>query len=146
MLHDSYQRRMIIARCWSGYDLIADTFAVPHQFHIEFPSLVELALCSGYFQILVEIGWGGHFLHIHEEYAFPDYTLVVKAYSYNLLDKGKHPVIRADPLPHHQVDYRGHELTHFPYHLHDETGKICSFSGQIESFIKKVVAVLDRGI
>jgi hypothetical protein len=143
VLYDSYQRRLIIDRCWLIYDLITETFAVPHQFHIQFPSLVELALTSGYLQVLVEIGRKGHLLHNHEEYDFRNYELVIKVYSYSLLDKSKHSIIRADRLPHHRVDYRRRKLTHFPHHLHDERGKICSFSGQIEDFVKRVAAVVE---
>ena len=108
MLHDSHQRRLIINRCWLIYDLITKKFRPLHEFHIEFPSLAELALISGYLQVLVEITRRGHFLHIHEEYDFIEHILVVKGYSYNLLDKSKHSIIRADCLPHHQVDYKGH--------------------------------------
>jgi hypothetical protein len=113
VLHDSHQRRLIINRCWLIYDLITKKFRPLHEFHIEFPSLVELALISGYLQVLVEITRRGHFLHIHEEYDFIEHILVVKVYSYNLLDKSKHSNIRADSLPHHRVDYKGHNLSHF---------------------------------
>ena len=68
MLYDSHQQRLIIERCWLIYDLITEMFPVPCRFHVEFPSLVELALTSGYFQIFVKISRKGHFLHIHEEY------------------------------------------------------------------------------
>lgn len=142
MLYDSYQQRLIIDRCWLIYDSLTETFAVPHKFHIEFPSLLELALISGYLQVLVTINRKEHLLHIHEEYDLRDYELVVKVYSYNLLDRSKHNIIRADPLPHHRVDYRRRKLTHFPHHLHDERGRICSFSGQIEDFVKRVGALL----
>ena len=81
-------------------------------------------------------------LHINEEYDFQNQKLDVKAYSYNLLDKNKNSLIRADSLPHHGVDYRRRKLTHFPHHLHDERGRICSFSGQIEDFVKISAASL----
>jgi len=142
-LYDSYQRSLIIDRCWLIYDLITETFAVPRPFHIEFPSLVEFALISGYLQVLVEIRRKGLTLHIHEEYDFRNYELVLSVYSYTLLDKNKHSIIRADPLPHHRVDYRRRKLTHFPHHLHDERGRICSFSGRIEDCVKRSAAVLD---
>ncbi|MBL7073664.1 hypothetical protein ISS37_00295 [candidate division KSB1 bacterium] len=143
MLYDSYQRRLIIDRCWLIYDLITETFAVPHQFHIDFPLMVEVALISGYLQVLVEISRKGHLLHIHEEYDFRNHELVIRVYSYNLLHKSKHNIIRADPLPHYRVDYRRRKLAHFPHHLHEEKGRICSFSGQIEDFVKRVAAVLE---
>lgn len=55
MLYNSYQRRLIIDRCWMIYDFITKTFTVPHEFHIEIASIVEGAITSGYLQILVEI-------------------------------------------------------------------------------------------
>jgi len=143
VLHNSHQRGLIIDRCWLIYDLITEKFQPPHEFTTEFPSLVELALSSGYLQVFVEISRGGYFLHIHEEYDFREHTLSVKAYSYNLLDKGKNNIIRADCLAHHQVDYKGHKLTHFPHHVHDEKGRICSFSGRIEDFLTRSSAVLE---
>ncbi len=128
MLHNSHQRRLIIERCWLIYDLITEKFQPPHEFHIEFPSLVELALSPGYLQVLVEISRRGHFLHIHEEYDFREHMLVIKIYSYNLFDKGKHNIIRADSLPHH---------------LHDEKGRICSFSGQIDDIVKRSSPIIE---
>ena len=44
MLHDSHQRRLIIYRCWLIYDLITKKFRPLHEFHIEFPSLAEIAV------------------------------------------------------------------------------------------------------
>ena len=142
MLHDSHQRRLIINRCWLIYDLITKKFRPLNEFHIEFPSLAELALISGYLQVLVEITRRGHFLHIHEEYDFIEHILVVKGYSYNLLDKSKHSIIRADSLPHHRVDYKGHNISHFPDHLHDEKGRICSFSGKLQDFLKRASEII----
>ena len=143
MLHDSHQRRLIINRCWLIYDLITKKFRPLHEFHIEFPSLAELALISGYLQVLVEITRRGHFLRIHEEYDFIEHMLVVKVYSYNLLDKSKHSIIRADSLPHHRVDYKGHKLSHFPDHLHDEKGRISSFSGKIDDFVERTSEIVE---
>jgi len=145
VLYDSHQRRLIINRCWLIYDLITKKFRPLHEFHIEFPSLAELALISGYLQVLVEITRRGHFLRIHEEYDFIEHILVVKVYSYNLLDKSKHSIIRADSLPHHRVDYKGHNLSHFPDHLHDERGRISSFSGKIEDFVEGACEIIESG-
>jgi hypothetical protein len=142
VLHDAHQRRLIINRCWLIYDLITKKFRPLHEFHIEFPSLAELALISGYLQVLVEITRRGHFLRIHEEFDFIEHMLVVKVYSYNLLDKSKHSIIRADSLPHHRVDYKGHNLSHFPDHLHDQKGRICSFSGKLQDFVKRASKIL----
>ncbi len=93
-------------------------------------------MISGYFQLAIEIGPKGYLLHIHEEYKFRDYRLAIKTYSYNLLDRNKNSVMRADSLPYHKVDYKGKKLTNFPHHLHDNKGKLCQFSGKIEDFIK----------
>ena len=96
MFHDSNQQRLIIDRGWLIYDLISFKFIVPHQFHVEYPSVLESSIISGYFQLAVEIGEKGHLLRIHEEYEFRDYGLTIKAYSYNLLDENKNNIIRAD--------------------------------------------------
>lgn len=146
MLHNSHQRRLIINRCWLIYDLITEKFRPLHEFYIEFPSLVELALISGYLQVFVEISPRGHFLHIHEEYDFGKHRLKVKGYSYNLLDKSKHNIIRADSLPHHRVDYKSHKLSHFPDHLHDEKGRIRSFTGKIEDFVKRASEIIESEV
>jgi len=146
VLHNSHQRRLIINRCWLIYDLITEKFRPLHEFHIEFSSLVELALISGYLQVLVEISSRGHFLHIHEEYDFGEHRLKVKGYSYNLLDKSKRCIIRADSLSHHQVDYKTHKLSHFPDHLHDEKGRICSFTGKIEDFVKRALEIIESEV
>ena len=87
MLFNSQQRGLIIKRCWLIYELISDKLQPPYEFHIEFPSLVEFALTSGYFQVLVVVNRSEHFLHIHEEYDFREYMLLIKAYNYILLDK-----------------------------------------------------------
>jgi hypothetical protein len=142
VLYDSHQHRLIINRCWLIYDFITKKFRPLHEFHIDFPSLVEFALISGYLQVLVEITRRGNFLHIHEEYDFIEHMLVVKVYSYNLLDKSKHSIIRADSLPHHRVDYKGHNLSHFPDHLHDEKGRICSFSGKLQDFVERASEII----
>ena len=85
MLHNSHQRASIIDRCWLIYDLITEKFEPPHEFHIKFPDLVEIALVSGYLQALVEISPTVDFLHIHEEYDFREHRPVLKGYSYNFM-------------------------------------------------------------
>jgi len=54
VLHNSHQRALIIDRCWLIYDLITEKFQPPHEFPIEFPGLVEIALISGYLQVFVD--------------------------------------------------------------------------------------------
>lgn len=146
MLYDSQQRGRIIDRCWLIYELVSDAFVLPNEVHIRYPDLVELAVMSGYFRLFVELGGSGHSIRISEEYEFSEYELVLKAYVYLLLDKGKSGIIRADSLPHHQLDYKGHRLSHFPNHLHDEMRRICSFSGRIEDFVRRCSTVLENGI
>lgn len=146
MLYDSHQQRLIDNRCWLIYDLITEKCRPLHQFHIEFPSLAELSLISGYLQVHVEISRSGHSLYINEEYDFVEHMLVVKVYSYNLLDRSRHNIIRADSLSHHQVDYKGHKLSHFPDHLHDEKGRICSFTGKIEDFLERASKIIESEV
>jgi len=85
-----------------------------------------------------------HSLEIREEYEMREHELIVALYSYVLVAEGSRVLLRADPLPHHRVDYRGHRLTHFPHHLHDERGRIRSFSGRLEDFLVQAAALLAR--
>ena len=55
MLYNSHQQGLIIERCWLIYELVSDKLVPPDEFHIRYPSLVEFALTSGYFRLLVEI-------------------------------------------------------------------------------------------
>ena len=64
---------------------------------------------------------------------------------YLLLNQALEVVIRADSLPHHQRDYRKRRLQHFPHHLHDEKGRIRSFTGRVEDFVSEVITRLAHG-
>ena len=75
-------------------------------------------------------------LSLREEYAFDRLRLTVNRYSYNVVDSHDDNLFRADNLPFHRTDYRGRALTHPPHHVHDARGKVLSFSGQIEDFIR----------
>jgi len=136
MLFDPRQRWLIAERCWFIYDVITSAFEVPETFHTEHPLLAEVAVVSGFLGLRTPIGSQGYLLDIHEEYGFQHYDLVIRSYSYNLLDSGQRSIIRADPLPHHRVDYKNRPLSAFPHHLHDRKGRITSFTGQIMDFIK----------
>lgn len=137
------RRRQIAERCWQVYDWICRRFPVALEFHGEFPEAAELALWSGALQVQVPIaGPAQYALDLREEYDFPEQELVVAHYSYVLLDPHQTPILRADPLPHHRVDYRGRRLTHFPHHLHDERGRVRSFSGRLEDFLSQAAALL----
>jgi len=59
VLYNSHQQGLIIERCWLIYELVSDKLVPPDEFHIRYPSLVEFALTSGYFKLLVEIGGSG---------------------------------------------------------------------------------------
>lgn len=143
MLFDSHQRGKIVDRCWLIYELISQNFVPTDEFHIQYPDLVELALIAGYFKLVVKIGGAGYTLHVNEEYGFVEYRLILKAYVYILFDKAKNSIIRADSLSHYKIDYKGHKLFHFPNHLHDEMGRVCSFSGKIEDFLKRCSTLSD---
>ena len=82
------------------------------------------------------------FLQIEEEYDFREHELIVETYSYLLLNQALEVVIRDDSLPHHRRDYRKRRLSHFPHHLHDEKGRIRSFTGRIEDFVPEVIVRL----
>jgi len=146
VLYDAHQQGRIIQRCWMIYELVSDTFVPPHEFHIQYPSLVELALTSGYFKLLATLNKSGHSIHIHEEYGFSEYKLILKSYVYMLFDRARNSILRADSLPHHQTDYKGHRLAHFPNHLHDEMGRVCSFSGEIEHFARRCRNIFENEI
>lgn len=144
MLYDARRRRLILDRSWPVYDLITASFQAPDEFHGEFPAVAQLAAVTGFLQATVQVSPQGRTLSVNEEYDFQDYDLVVRLYSYGFFDAGGHTIIRADCLPYHQVDYRGRQLPHFPHHLHDEAGRVCSFDGDIRTFIKRSAEVLSR--
>jgi hypothetical protein len=135
--YDPHQRRRIAERCWLIYDLIVRNFSPPQEFHLGFPDLAELALISGALQVRVQISPQGHSLLLLEEYSFRNHEMMVASYSYVLLDQTGQVLLRADSLPHHRVDHRGHRLTHFPHHLHNGRGRIHSFSGEIKDFVER---------
>ena len=141
MLSEAHRRRLIAGRCWEVYDLIIRTFTVPAQFHSEFPELAEQATLAGALSLRVRIDQD-RFLQIEEEYDFRERELIVETYSYLLLNQALEVIIRADSLPHHQRDYRKRRLAHFPHHLHDEKGRIQSFTGRVDDFVTEVVTRL----
>jgi hypothetical protein len=136
------RRRRIAERCWRVYSWISRHFQVAPESHEEFLEAAELALWSGALQLQVRVAVpAGYGLDLREEYDFRDQELVVAHYSYVLIGEGQ-PLLRADPLPHHRLDYRGRRLTHFPHHLHDEQGRVRSFSGELEDFLSQAAALL----
>ena len=144
MLSEAYRQRLIAGHCWEIYDLIARTFTVQPEFTSEFPELAEQALITGALSLRIQIEQDC-FLQIEEEYDFQERELIIETYSYLLLNQALEVVIRADSLPHHQRDYRKRRLQHFPHHLHDEKGRIRSFTGQVEDFVSEVITRLANG-
>ena len=142
MSHDSLLEKLILNHCWQTYEILYSNFTPAARFSSEFLSAVELAVVTNLFQLSIEIDAAKHVLHIREEWKSEDYKLTVLSYSYNLLDKDKHTIIRADSLPHHKVDYKGHPLAYFPHHIHDRKGRICSFSGNLHDFVMKCLDIL----
>lgn len=81
-------------------------------------------------------------LSLREEYAFDRQRLMVNRYSYNLLDAAGNNLLRADNLPFHRTDYRKRLLTHPPHHIHDQQGRVFSFSGEVQRFIAEAKGLL----
>lgn len=134
---EGQERALLIDRCWSIYLLLTERFAVPSNFHEEFPVLVERATISGLLHLTLHIS-EQHSLYIREEYEMAGHQLRIAGYSYTLIGPSSSPIFRADPLPHHRTDYRKRSLTAFPHHAHDPKGRILSFSGEISDFIDLV--------
>lgn len=141
MPYDARQRRQIADHCWQVYESILHRFTPSPEFHVQFPERTELALWSGALQARIVLSQG-YALEIHEEYDFRDRELVIAQYSYVLLGQDQVPLMRADPLPHHRVDYRRRKLMNFPHHLHDEHARIRSFSGQLEDFLTQAATLV----
>jgi len=144
VLSEAQRQRLIAERCWEIYDLITRTFTVQPEFTSEFLELAEQALITGALSLRIQIE-PDRFLQIEEEYDFRERELIIETYSYLLLNQALEVVIRADSLPHHQRDYRKRRLPHFPHHLHDEKGRIRSFTGRVEDFVSEVITRLAHG-
>jgi hypothetical protein len=74
-------------------------------------------------------------LSLREEFAFERQRLTVNRYSYNLIDAAGNNLLPADNRPFHRTDYRKRSLTHPPHHIHDQRGRVISFSGDVHHFI-----------
>lgn len=135
MRFEGRQRADLIDRCWSIYLCLTEAFTLPDNFHLEFPGAVETALATGALHVTCPVRTNLT-LSLREEYAFERQRLTISRYSYNVIDHRGDNLFRADNLPFHRTDYRGRALTHPPHHMHDERGKVVSFSGQIEAFIR----------
>ena len=143
MPFEGRQRAALLDRCWSIYLALSTAVDVPESFHLEFPVVVESALVSGALQVAVPLG-GDMTLSLREEYVFDRQRLTVHRYSYNLIDAAGNNLLRADNLPFHRTDYRKRLLTHPPHHIHDQRGRVVSFSGDIRDFLADAVTLLSR--
>lgn len=141
MLADSYHQQLISERCWTIYEAITGHLDVSDDFYLRFQEAAELALETNLFRLKTEIADHNYSLIINEEYKIENYELKLESYSYNLIDSNQKNILRADTVPHHQFDYKNKKLINFPHHMHDEKGRICSFSGEIVDFIKCIVRI-----
>jgi hypothetical protein len=143
MLPDKLKRWLITNRAWEVYSLWQK---LPNQ-EISQPADIDaqvgLAVLSDILQLHVAWPSSNKRLSVRETYTFPQNRLCLASYSYALIEIGERAIIRADSSPHHERDFRGKLLTRFPHHLHDEKGRICSFSGKLEDFIKLVAPYLN---
>ena len=142
MPFESRQRAELVDRCWSIYLCLIDTFTLPDNFHVDFPVAVENALITGTLHVVVPIDANLQ-LSLREEYSVERRHLAIHRYSYNVIDHNGDNLFRADNLPFHHTDYRRRTLTHPPHHMHDARGRVLSFSGRIEDFIRHTKTFLD---
>ena len=134
MSSERRRRALVLEHCWSLYQILTDTFVVPETFHTEFPVITETVLLTDALHIVLPPS-SALTLSLREEYAFEQYALQVRRYSDNVIDHAGVNVLRADNVPHHWTDYRGRPLPHPPHHMHDEHGRVLSFSGQVQDFL-----------
>jgi hypothetical protein len=134
MRSESRRQAQLLDRCWSIYLWLTQAFILPESFHVEFPATAESALITSSLHVTVPIT-KELTLSLREEYVFRRQGLEVSRYSYNVINQQEDNLLRADNLPYHRTDYRGHALTHPPHHLHDEQGRVRSFTGQVQDFI-----------
>ena len=141
MPFEGRQRAALLDRCWSIYLSLTNAFNVPESFHVEFPVSVETVLVSGALYVTVPVG-GDMTLTLREEYGYDRQRLTVSRYSYNVIDATGTNLLRADNLPFHRTDYRRRLLTHPPHHIHDQRGRVYSFSGDVYHFIADAKTLL----
>ncbi len=139
----SEQRRQgqLLDRCWSLYLALTEVFALPETFHSDFPAAAEAAVLTGALHIVIPLG-EQLTLSVREEYTVTEQSVEVRRYSYNVIDPHGVNLLRADNLPHHRTDYRRRPLSHPPHHIHDQRGRVLSFSGQIQDFLRAAQGLL----
>ena len=141
MRSEGRRRAQLLDRCWSIYLWLTHTFSLPESFHVEFPAAAESALFTASLHVVAPIT-EKLTLTLREEYAFGRQGLEISRYSYNVIDHQGANLLRADNLPYHRTDYRGRALTHPPHHLHDERGRVRSFTGGVQDFINHAKSLL----
>ena len=134
-------RAALIDRCWSIYLWLSHAFNLPENFHVEFPVATESALITGVLHVSVPMS-ENLTLSLREEYGLGRQGLEISRCSYNLIDSAGNNLLRADNLPFHKADYRGRALTHPSHHMHDERGRVLSFSGLVQNFINHAKSLL----
>jgi len=142
MLSDKLRKWLISNRVWEIYVLLqklpkpeVDLVSVLYE-------QIERAVFTNALAMIVPWPSLNKKFLVREMYEFPKERLRIKYYSYALVETGDRIIIRADSAPHHERDYHRKLLTKFPHHLHDENGRICSFSGGLGDFINLAMPYL----
>ncbi len=139
MLPDELKEWLISKRAWEIFVLMQKLREPEVDLLSNFDAQVDLAARSNIFRLHALWPSLNKKLSIRETYTFPQDRLHIRSYGYALIETGDRAIIRADSAPHHERDYHRKLLTDFPHHLHDENGRICSFSGELEDFIQLVL-------
>jgi len=139
MLSDKLKKWFSKNRVWAIYELLQKLPASEFDLISALYEKIEVAAFSEALRLHVFWPSLNKKLSIREDYIFPQTQLHIVYYSYALIEIGDRAIIRADSAPHHERDYHRKLLTNFPHHLHDDNGRICSFSGELEDFINLAV-------
>ena len=135
MLSDKLKRWLIANRAWEIYVLLQKLLVHENELLSNLEGRIEDAAFTGSLRLFAHWPSLNKKFSVQERYVFPKEQLHIDYYSYVLSEIGDRVIIRADSAPHHERDYHRKLLTNFPHHLHDENGRICSFSGKLEDFI-----------
>lgn len=144
MLSDKLKRWLIANRAWEIYWLLQKLPEQENDLLSNLDHQIEDATHVGNLRLHALWPSLNKKLSVYERYAFPKEQLQIDYYSYVLSEMGDHAIIRADSAPHHERDYHRKLLANFPHHLHDENGRICSFSGELEDFINLAVPYVHK--
>jgi len=139
MLSDKLKKWLIANRAWEIYVFLQRLPGPEIDLISSLDEQIERAVFAGNLGLHMHWPSMNKNLSIREKYAFLQNRLQIDFYSYVLTEIDEQVIIRADSAPHHERDYRNKLLTNFPYHLHDEKERICSFSGNLEDFVELIV-------